>query len=90
MNIVGIESFANLCSLEPDEAAVKGTLTILGVSHHAWFIRVKEVGDGIEAVHDPYGRFDEVVAQSGEGNLETVCLPGFPGEYALAIYPFAR
>jgi hypothetical protein len=90
MNTVGVESFANLRSLEPDEAVVKGTIAILGVLHYAWFIQVKEVEDGIEAVNDPYGRLDEIVQQNGDGNLATVRIPGFPGEYVLSIYPFAK
>ena len=58
--------------------------------HHAWFIRVEETEDGIAAVRDPHGRLDEVVQQNGEGILETVCVPGFPGQYVLSIDPFAR
>jgi hypothetical protein len=88
--MVGIEFFENLHSLEPEEAAIKGTIEILGASHHAWFIQVEETEDGIEAVNDPYGRLDEVVEQNGDGDLETVRVPGFSGTYVLSIYPFAR
>jgi hypothetical protein len=88
--MIGIEAFANLHPLEPDEAALKGTIEILGASHHAWFIQVEETNDGIEAVNDPHGRLDDVIEQNGDGNLETVSVPGFAGKYVLSIYPFAR
>ena len=50
MKSLGIEAFENLHSLEPAEAVLKGVITILGASHHAWFIRVQQVGEGMKAL----------------------------------------
>jgi hypothetical protein len=90
MKEVGVEYFVNLHSLEPDEAALKGTIEILGASHHAWFIQVAETEDGIQAIRDPYKRLHKIVQQNGNTDLETVHVSGFPGQYVLSIYPFAR
>ena len=86
---ISVDHFERLHSLEPEEACLMGTLTILGVPHHLYFIQVIEDEDEIqEAVNDPYGRLKDVYRQN-DGRLLTVQVPGFPGRYVCSIFPYA-
>ena len=71
-----------------DEAALFGSVYILGVLHHAWFVQVEGRDGDQVAVNDPYGRLDDFSRlDAGAGPFRTVDVPGFPGEYVLVIYP---
>jgi len=83
----------NLLDLRPEEACLKAVTEILGVPHHVYFIevtRVSEQEDAREqvAVQDPYDRLGDV-QRLNEGRLLTVHIPGFPGDYAAVVFPFA-
>lgn len=70
------------------EAALLGRAYILGVLHHAWFVQVEERDGQQIAVNDPYGRLDDFSRLDADaGPFQTIEVPGFPGEYALVIYP---
>jgi hypothetical protein len=77
-------------SLRPieEEAALLATVYILGVLHHAWFVQVvDEDGDQV-AVNDPYGRLAEFQQLDADrGRMQTIQIPGHPGDYVLVIYP---
>jgi hypothetical protein len=71
-----------------DEAALLATVYIFGVLHHAWFVEVLEDDGDQVAVDDPHGRLDEFHALDADaGRMQTVQVPGYPGEYVLVIYP---
>jgi hypothetical protein len=72
---------------ETPEDALLGTIDIFGVSHHAWFVRVEERDDELVGVNDPYDRLEEIFS-AVQGRPETVEVPGFPGRYAVLIYPY--
>ena len=70
------------------EAALLGTAYILGVLHHAWFVRVVERDGDQVAVDDPYDRLAEFHQLDADaGRMQTVQVPGYPGDYVLVIYP---
>ena len=70
------------------EAALLGTAYILGVLHHAWFVRVVERDGNQVAVDNPYDRLAEFHQLDADaGRMQTVQVPGYPGEYVLVIYP---
>ena len=70
------------------EAALLGTVYILGVLHHAWFVQVVDEDDDQVAVNDPYGRLAEFhELDADRGRMQTVQVPGHPGEYVVVIYP---
>jgi hypothetical protein len=77
-------------SLRPieEEAALLATVYILGVLHHAWFVQVvDEDGDQV-AVNDPCGRLAEFQQLDADrGRMQTIQIPGYPGDYVLVIYP---
>jgi hypothetical protein len=86
---VTVDYFERLHSLAPEEACLQATLTILRVPHHVYFIEVTEDEDGLqEAVHDPFGRLNDVFRQN-EGRLLTVEVPGFAGRHVCSIFPYA-
>jgi hypothetical protein len=70
------------------EASILGTVYVFGVLHHAWFVRVEgQDGDQV-AVDDPHGRLEEFQQLDADrGAMQTVDVPGYPGEYVLVIYP---
>jgi hypothetical protein len=73
------------------EATLLGHAYILGILHHAWFIKVSSAAGEQVAVNDPHGRFDDLHYLAGDGGpFETLEVPGFPGEYALVIAPAVR
>lgn len=81
----------------PNEGEVlAGVCSILGVEHHAKFVRVHEVheederesGTFQEPISDVYGLYDEIRRINDGGRFATVKLPGFEGEYVMVIYPF--
>jgi len=83
----------NLIDLRPEEACLKAVTDILDVSHHVYFIEVKEAevdeeGSEQVAVKDPYDRLGDV-QRLNEGRLLTVKVPGYEGDYAMVIFPFA-
>jgi hypothetical protein len=83
----------NLIDLGPEEACLKAVTEILDVSHHVYFIEVKDVevaeeGSEQVAVHDPYDRLGDV-QRLNDGRLLTVKVPGYDGDYVLVIFPFA-
>jgi hypothetical protein len=70
------------------EAALLGIVYIFGILHHAWFIRVEERDGEQVPVDDPHGRLDEFhQLDADRGPMQTVDVPGHPGEYVLVIYP---
>lgn len=71
-----------------DEAALLGTVYIFDVLHHAWFVRVEEQDGDHVAVDDPHGRLEEFQQLDGDhGAMQTVNVPGYPGEYVVVICP---
>jgi hypothetical protein len=72
-----------------DEESLLGTVYVLGVLHHAWFVRVTEDEDDQIAVDDPHGRLEDFRRLDLDaGRLRTVEVPGYPGhEYVMVIYP---
>ena len=78
---------ASIRKIEGEEALL-GSIHILGILHHAWFVRVEDVDDDQVAVDDPHGRLEEFHQLDADaGRLQTVEVPGFPGQYVLVIYP---
>jgi hypothetical protein len=70
------------------EAALLGTVYILGVLHHAWFVRVEDQDGDQVAVDDPHGRLEEFQQLDADrGAMQTVTVPGYPGRYVVVIYP---
>ena len=70
------------------EGALLGTAYILGVLHHAWFVEVMVEDDDQVAVDDPHGRLAEFQQLDADaGRMQTVQVPGYPGDYVLVIYP---
>jgi hypothetical protein len=70
------------------EASLLGTVYVFGVLHHAWFVRVEEQDGDQVAVDDPHGRFEEFQQLDADrGAMQTVDVPGYPGQYVLVIYP---
>ena len=70
------------------EAALLGTAYILGVLHHAWFVQVVDDDGDQVAVDDPCGRLAEFHQLDADaGRMQTVQVPGHPGDYVLVIYP---
>jgi hypothetical protein len=70
------------------EASMLGTVYILGVLHHAWFVRVEEQDGDQVAVDDPHGRLEDFQQLDADrGSMQTVNVPGYPGEYIVVIYP---
>ena len=70
------------------EASLLGTVYVFGVLHHAWFVRVEEQDGDQVAVDDPHGRLEEFQQLDADrGAMQTVDVPGYPGEYVLVIYP---
>ncbi len=71
------------------EGALLGTAYILGVLHHAWFVEVVNDDDGDQvAVNDPYGRLEDFQQLDADrGRMQTVQVPGYPGDHVLVIYP---
>jgi hypothetical protein len=70
------------------EASLLGTVYLFGVLHHAWFVRVEEQDGDQVAVDDPHGRLEEFQQLDADGGaMQTVAVPGYPGEYVLVIYP---
>jgi hypothetical protein len=87
-------SLAEPAALRPQEACFKAVTEVLGIPQHVYFIQVKTVWDEQDnpeqvAVHDPYDRL-EYVRQLNDGNLMTVKVPGYEGDYLTVIFPFAR
>ena len=77
----------NLRAIE-GEASILGTVYVFGVLHHAWFVRVEEQDGDQVAVDDPHGRLEEFQQLDVDrGAMQTVDVPGYPGEYVLVIYP---
>jgi hypothetical protein len=73
------------------EATLLGQAYVLGVLHHAWLVRVSEHSGMQSPLDDPRGRLDDLHYLAGDGGpFATVEVPGFPGEYALAIVPAVR
>jgi len=89
--------FERLLDLRPEEACVRAVTEILDVPHHVYFIEVKDVpnDDGEEifteqvAVSDPFDRLGDV-QRLNDGRLLTVRVPGYEGDYAMVIFPFAQ
>jgi nucleotide-binding universal stress UspA family protein len=77
-------------SLRPieEEAALLASVYLFGVLHHAWFVQVvDEDGDQV-AVNDPSGRLAEFQQLDADrGRMQTIQIPGHPGDYVLVIYP---
>jgi hypothetical protein len=70
------------------EASILGTVYAFGVLHHAWFVRVEEQDGDQVAVDDPQGRLEEFQQLDADrGAMQTVDVPGYPGQYVLIIYP---
>lgn len=70
------------------EAALLGTAHILGVHHHAWFVRVVDRDGDQVGVDDPHGRLAEFHQLDADaGRMQTVQVPGCPGDYVLVICP---
>jgi hypothetical protein len=83
----------NVIDLAPEEACLKAVAEILGVSHHVYFIEVRDEQIDDEsseqvAVNDPYDRLEDV-QRLNEGRLMTVKAPGHEGSYVTVIFPFA-
>ena len=73
------------------EAALLGSVYILGVLHHAWFVRVEDRDGEQVTVDDPYGRLEDFYRLDADaGPFQTVEVPGFEGEYVLVIYPGSK
>jgi hypothetical protein len=73
------------------EATLLGRAYVFGVLHHAWLVRVSESSGGQSPSDDPRGRLDDLHYLAGDGGpFATIEVPGFPGEYALAIVPAVR
>jgi hypothetical protein len=72
---------------EEDEDTIHGTVVLLGVSHHAQFIRVTEDGDGVQVpTRDPHERYADM-QRIYDVNYQTVQIPGFEGNWVLLIHP---
>ena len=70
------------------EASILGTVYVFGVLHHAWFVRVEEQDGEQVAVDDPHSRLEEFQQLDADrGAMQTVAVPGYPGEYVVVIYP---
>ena len=86
----GVNTLDGWDDLRPDEACLKGNLTINGVFFHAWAVQVREDEDGNqEAVLDPYDRLEDVYALLGDCP-QTVRIAGYEGDWVLAIFPHAH
>lgn len=83
---------------EEDEDTLLGTCHILGVPHHAQFIRVEDVegeDDGFgrpslqQPTNDPHGRYDDM-QKVYAGRCYTVNLEqfGFEGQWVVLIHPY--
>lgn len=83
---------------DEDEDTLLGTCHILGVPHHAQFVRVEDIegeDDGFgrpliqQPTNDPHGRYDDM-QKLYEGRYCTVSLKqfGFAGRWAVAIHPY--
>jgi hypothetical protein len=70
------------------EASLLGAVYAFGILHHAWFVRVEEQDGDQVAVDDPHGRLEEFQQLDADrGAMQTVAVPGYPGQYVLIIYP---
>ena|SRR5450755_1615692 len=70
------------------EGSLLGTVYAFGVLHHAWFVLVEEQDGDQVAVDDPHGRLEEFQQLDADrGAMQTVDVPGYPGQYVLVIYP---
>jgi len=79
------------------EDCLLGVCFILGVPHHAQFLRVHDVPDETEpgrtvqvGTHDPQDNYADMLRLYACRSYETVDLTelGFPGKYVVMIHPF--
>lgn len=69
----------------PDQEVLIGVCNIMGISHHARFIRMKDDSLGVQhPVNDPDNLCLELRGLL-EQRLRTVQLPGFEGDYVVSI-----
>lgn len=71
------------------EATLIGDVEVFGREMHVYFIRVADRGGVQEAVNDPHGRFRDL-AEFNDEAVETVRIPGHPGDWAAVVFPMAR